>query len=264
MRRAVVAENQSERSVDLKLFGWLVLAGLFGALIGTPWTIAVFMDPVAGGPVEPLDVWLGSLAEALLFLAPAAAVGAWLGKRVGLGARLLSGLVARAPGTWNRLRSSVVLSVGIGVVLGLVALWSRSQAPPGALGPGLDNPTAVQWLLRSLSAGITEEIFFRLGLMTLLVWLVRRILRRKSLEAFSVWTGNLLAALVFAAAHLPHVVTTGSVGSVVIAAIVILNVAAGVALGWLYSRYGLIPAVVAHFLTDVVQWVVPVLVTGHV
>jgi hypothetical protein len=259
-----VGEKNSCRSVDLKLFIWLAVASLFGSLIGAPWTIAVLMDPAAGGPVDPRLIWLSALAEAFLLLVPACAVGVWLGKRVGLGARLLHGLLAGLPGTWSRLRTSLPPSISVGLALGLVALWSRSQAPRGALGLGFDNPTALEWLLRSLSAGITEEIFFRLGLMTLLVWLLRLAVRKSSFEAVSVWTGNVVASLGFAAAHLPNVVTSGTAGSTVIIVIVMLNTVAGIAMGWLYSRYGLMPAVGAHFITDVVQWLMPVLLTGHV
>jgi membrane protease YdiL (CAAX protease family) len=42
--------------------------------------------------------------------------------------------------------------------------------------------------------------------------------------------------------------------------IVTLNAAIGMVLGWLFMRYGLVSAILAHFVADVVQGVIPRLV----
>ena len=107
----------TDRRTDRLLFAWLLLAGLLGSLIGVPYTIAVLMDPAAGDPVDPRAAWLSALVEAFLFLAPASAVGVWLGKRVGLGPRLLRELVSRAPGRWAHLCSCLLPAVLVGLIM---------------------------------------------------------------------------------------------------------------------------------------------------
>ena len=68
------------------------------------------------------------------------------------------------------------------------------------------------------------------------------------------WVGNLLSAVAFAFAHLPQLAPGASGFLVAVAA---FSTAAGLAMGWLYIRHGLISAVVGHFLADVVVYVVP-------
>jgi hypothetical protein len=141
-----------------------VAAGLLGVLVGLPLIFAIL------GDADPMRIWRTAGAEFLLQLVPAAAVGVWLGPKVGLGPRLLRDLVVRTPG---RLKSALVMlvpSVVIGALLGLPLLLG---AGPEQVGP---RPAAL--FLRALSAALTEEIEFRLGLMTLFAWLLHSFVSR--------------------------------------------------------------------------------------
>ena len=200
----------AHRKTVFILFLIFFFAGLFGCLIGVPFSIAVLEDPAAGGPVDPQTVWLRALGEALFMLAPASLVGIWLGSKEGLGAPILTGLIARAPGTTKQIRSILVPSIIVGLMIAVPGLIAWFTLPEDAYGPGMTNPTPFEWLLRSLSAALTEEIFFRLGLMALFVWIIRFVVRRTTIEKPSLWIGNFLAALIFACAHLPHVLSSGS------------------------------------------------------
>ena len=223
----------------------LILAGLVGCAAGVPLSIAVLNDPAAGGPVSPQAVWLRALVEAVFLLAPASFLGMWLGRKVDL-ARIS-----------DRLPSFILPSVSVGMALAVPGLVGRVVVPEGDFGPGMGNPTPLEWLLRSLSAALTEEIFFRLGLLTLFVWMIRLMVKKPEFKGASVWTGNLLAALVFAGAHLPPVLSVDVPNWSLIIMIVVFNTIAGVIMGWLYVRYCLMAAIFAHFIADVVQHVIP-------
>jgi hypothetical protein len=242
---------------DRVLFVGLLLAGLFGSLVGVPWTIAVLRHPAAGGPADPRIVWLWAGAEALFFLAPASAIGLWLGQKVGLGPRLLRQLASRMPGAWKHARAQLLPTILVGLTAGVLGLFSQNAIPRDALMPGLDNPTTFEILLRSLSAGLTEEILFRLGLMTLFVWAIRSIVKRPAMHVPSLWAGNALAALLFAAAHLPQLAFFQRHSRSLLIPFALVSGSAGMIMGWLYIRYGLISAVVAHFIVDLVVYVVP-------
>ena len=184
-----------------------------------------------------------------MLLAPASAIGIWLGERVGMGPKLWRSLVSKAPVSWGTLLGHLLSGVLVGFVLG-IANSLQNLLPKGALGAGLDKPTTFEYLLRCLSAAITEEILFRLGLITLFVWIIRKIVKKPALDGLSLWIGSLLSALLFAGAHLPHMLTFGSAGSSLLITVVLFNTVGGLIMGWLYLRHGLISAMIAHFIAD--------------
>ena len=233
----------TDQSTDRVLFGWLLLASLLGVLLGVPATIAVLGDP------DPPRIWLNVGMEFLLLLVPASAVGVWLGQRVNLGPRLLREFVLRTPGRLKRALSMLVPSTVIGVVVGL-------PLSLGA-GPGYVGPTSLEFFLRALSAGLTEEILFRLGLMTLFAWILRSFVSKSGSAEPSLSIANIFAALLFAAAHLPGHVTAETATWNLVMGILLFNGFAGMVMGWLYARYGLLSAVLAHFLGDTVGYAIP-------
>ncbi|MGB6647611.1 MAG: CPBP family intramembrane glutamic endopeptidase [Bacteroidota bacterium] len=229
---------------DRVLYVWLLLAGLFGSLIGVPSSIAILRDSAT--------VWLSAVVE-ILFLTLASVVGVWLGKKVGLGSRLRD-LVSGMPGGWEHVRFGLLPAMLVGLALGGVGFFAQESILKSVLMPGLNNPNTFEWFLRCLSAALTEEIFFRLGLMTFLVWLLRAIVKKPAIDVPSLWVGNLLSALVFAGAHLPQLTSHG--WSLLIP-FMIFSSSAGMVMGWLYMRYGLVSAIVAHFIGDLMVYVVP-------
>ena len=233
----------TDQSADRTVFLILLLASLLGVLLGVPFIFAVL------GDADPLRVWLNAGGEFTFQLVPACAVGVWLGRRIDLGPRLLREFVLRTPGRLRRALATLGPATAVGAVLGLPMLLG---AGPDYVGPG-----ASELFLRSLSAALTEEIFFRLGLMTLFVWILRSFVSKSESAEPSLSIGNLLAALLFAAAHLPGHVTAETATWDLVMGILIFNGLAGMIMGWLYARYGLLSAVLAHFVADVVGYVIP-------
>jgi hypothetical protein len=210
-----------------------------------PFSISVLNDPAAGGPIDPQAVWLRALGEVTLLLVPASVLGLWLVRKMNL-TKISSSV-----------RPYIIPSFVVGLALASPGLIGRAMFPQGDFGPGMANPTPLEWLFRSLSAALTEEIFFRLGLMTLFIWALRLIVRRTSFKEPSMWIGNLLAALIFAGAHLPHVLAADVINWSLVVLIVVFNTLGGLVLGWLYIRYCLVAAFFAHFIADFVQHVIP-------
>ena len=182
------------QSTDRTLFGCLLLASLLGVSLGVPFAVAVL------GDVDPLRIWLDAGFEFLFLLAPASAVGVWLGQKVDLGPRLLREFVLRTPGRLKRALSMLVPSTVIGAVFGLPMLLGA--------GPVYVGPEPLDLFFRALSAALTEEILFRLGLMTLFVWILRSFVSKSDSAEPSLSIANILAALLFAAGHLPGHVTS--------------------------------------------------------
>jgi len=144
----------------------------------------------------------------------------------------------------------------VGLTLGVIGLIGQNVVPKDALIPELNNPNTWEALLRCLSAALTEEIAFRFGLMTFFVWIIRLVIKRPAIHTPSLWIGNLLSALVFAAAHFPQL-ELQRYGSGLLVPFVVSSSSTGMIFGWLYMRYGLVSAVAAHLVTDLVVHVIP-------
>jgi membrane protease YdiL (CAAX protease family) len=106
--------------------------------------------------------------------------------------------------------------------------------------------------VRVLYGGITEEVLLRWGFMTVVAWLAWRFSRRTPAW---MWVAIVVSAVVFAAGHLPAAsFLVGPLTAPVVAYVLVANTVFGVVFGWLYWRYGLEAAMVAHVLTHVVSY----------
>jgi membrane protease YdiL (CAAX protease family) len=124
-------------------------------------------------------------------------------------------------------------------------------APLSGLPPAIER-----WkgFLASFYGGIGEEIQLRLLVMTLVMWIAWKALARSrpSPPVSAAWIAIVLAALAFAAGHLPAAAGIWPLDAVVVLRTLSLNAIVGVACGWLFYRHGLEHAMAAHFSADIV------------
>jgi membrane protease YdiL (CAAX protease family) len=155
------------------------------------------------------------------------------------------------------------LSLGLGLAMGAIfSVFTRGGEPP-ELARELIVPSAWQGFLVSIGAGIREEIWFRLGFMTFLVWIGTLVTRAAHPDVLmhrppqSVQTiANLLAALLFAAMHLPQAQALLGLSGPIILFVLVGNGLPALVFGWLYWHRGLLSAMLAHFSFDLVLKVV--------
>ena len=148
----------------------------------------------------------------------------------------------------------MLLAVGLGLGIGVIDVFAEVAITPWMPKPRL-TLTAPAWagLLASAGAGITEEIWFRFGLMTLFVWLLARESRSFPPAAWVFWIGNMAAALLFGAIHLPQAALQYGLSGPVLAFVFLDNGIAGILFGWFYWRRGLVAAMVCHFASDIIN-----------
>ena len=99
---------------------------------------------------------------------------------------------------------------------------------------------------------MSEEAMFRFGAMTLFAWIAVRLLRKQGSPAPCLWLANVFAAVLFGAAHLPLASTFSALTPEVVLVVVALNALLGLYCGWLFWRYGIVSAMLAHFSADLV------------
>ena len=209
------------------------------------------------------DIFLPSAIALLLVSTPLAALGLWLGPKIGLGAPLLTSLLTRSPGAMRRVGKITLLAAVVGFSLGLF-LWLLRLATVDSLPPELPelgHRGVIGGLLVSVSAAIGEEVWLRLGVMTTLAWVLVRALGQQDLTPRIAWTAITISALAFGAIHLPQLAAAGAATPIGITATMLGNALVGIACGWLFWKHGIVSAILAHFAIDVVLHVVPALLS---
>jgi membrane protease YdiL (CAAX protease family) len=232
---------------------YLLLAATVPAGLQIPFAAALVPGGARSG--TPTSDAAGNAVVTILLAYVMIRLGFRASRRVGFGTLKLTG--------WDdgnfrpaAARRTLLLATGIGVAVGLavlIGLGLMSRYLP--LG-NAKEPAPWMGLLASLSAGVTEEILFRLGLMTSLAWLLTVLMRCPVAGPLIALVANVLAALVFAAAHLPQAKEFYGLSTLMVLVVMIGNGVPGVIFGWLFLRFGLIAAMVAHFSADVVLHVI--------
>ena len=115
-----------------------------------------------------------------------------------------------------------------------------------------------------LYGGIIEEVMMRLFLMSLIAFALWKLFFRKH-ERENIPTkvfviANALAAILFAAGHLPATISIfGTLTPLILFRCFLLNGGFGLIFGWFYHRYGIIYAMIGHALFHIVSkliWVI--------
>ena len=236
-----------------KLGGAMWVAGTIGVLAATFMMVPVFLSQHP--PRNPLrvPVWVVSLAasaQTALFLALFIWCGVVFASRVGLSA---PGFYAIATGrSWAAALRPQLLPGLLGGLAAAVIPWYLTSH---GLIFEIHSPRSL--LMAVFYGGITEEIFMRWGLMTLLVWLGWRFLQKSSGQPSTgvVWAAIVVSAVIFAAGHLPAArLLVGHLTGTSIASVIAGISVFGVVVGYLYWRYGLESAMICHAVSHLLAY----------
>lgn len=180
-------------------------------------------------------------------------VGLWFARKLGLPGAFSE------DGNWQRW---FLIPFALGLVCGVIlVIGDIVFAPINGFGL-MVHPHFPVSILASISAGIGEEITFRVFVFgfwgMILTWLFKRFNGYK----LALWLANGIAALAFAAGHMGTVmVLTGAsslseIDPILIVEIFLLNGVIGIVAGQRYIKDGLVAAVGVHFWNDVLFHVV--------
>lgn len=162
----------------------------------------------------------------------------------------------------KQLQTAVLLSSLAGILLS-ADYWTF-----GATFPEIQEAAKVGMTLWVVPAsvfygGIIEELLMRLFVMSFIGFILRKLFWRKkeNVPTAALITANVLAAVLFAAGHLPVTLTAfGSLTPMLIFRCFLLNGGFGLLFGWLYRKYGIQYAMVGHSLCHIVSkliwWIV--------
>lgn len=239
----------------------LTLLAAAGTALTLPYSLQLVVQSptLSGGRAPRPGVLIYSVAVEAVITFLVVAVALRLGRPLGFDWTLIQG--------WhdgNRpalLRRCVVLGAALGVLAASVLLGFSVLLPLPEM-EALRGPSWHAALLASFGAGLREEIWLRLGLMTFLAWSFSHG-GRAGLVTRAVISANIVAALLFGMMHLPQAAAFGALTAPVIAWILLGNGLVGVVCGWLYWRMGILAAIVSHATTDIVLTVLYPLLTTY-
>ena len=191
----------------------------------------------------PVDLLLGVVTafQAAGYGLILGAAGIWLGKKTGLW---------KDEANFSRIPLTVAFAValvgGLAMILpDLLFFGPNSQA---ILDSYASKPSLAFILAGIIYGGVIEEVMLRLFMMSLFAFLLHKILGKgqEKPSAGILVISNLLSALLFAAGHLPATFLILGSSPLIIFRCFLLNGGIGVLFGWLYRKYGLRYAMVAH------------------
>ena len=96
--------------------------------------------------------------------------------------------------------------------------------------------------------GVIEEVMLRLFMMSLIAFLLHKIFwrKREQTPVAALVAANVLSALLFAVGHLPATAILLGLSPMILLRCFLLNGGIGLLFGWLYRKYGLRYAMIAH------------------
>jgi len=169
------------------------------------------------------------------------AAGIWLGKRVGLWKD--ERCITKKP-----LLAATVISVVGGLALILPDLLIFGKYERALIDMYAVKPT-IPYLLAMVTYGaVIEEVMLRLFMMSLVAFVLHLVFerKRKDVSTGALVAANIVSALLFAAGHLPANDMMFGLSPVIVVRCFLLNGGFGLAFGWLYRRFGLRYAMIAH------------------
>lgn len=230
-----------------RLGATLWLAGMVGVVVLSLTAIPQLWSKVPQS--VPLEVAVAaSVVQSGVLLALAAWAGVVLSAPIGLRAPSIEAALS-GTNPLPLLKRQLVPAGVTGVLVGGLLIFLTRIAPLELL--ALNQSNEIPLAVRLLYGGITEEILLRWGLMTTLVWLMWRLIQKRvGMPRTSFVIGAIVVtALLFGVGHLPFAAAIGaSLKPSVVAYVIAGNTLPGILFGFLYWRYGLEAAIIAHAL----------------
>lgn len=161
-------------------------------------------------------------------------------------------LLAKNLGLWRDERSvtakPLLFAILISIIGGLTLILSDIFFF-GKYSEVIANSYAVKPTLPYLIATVTygaviEEVMLRLFMMSLIAFILKKLTRKEG--AGILIAANIVSALLFAAGHLPATIMMIGTTPLIIFRCFLLNGGLGLLFGWLYRKYGLRYAMIAH------------------
>ena len=160
---------------------------------------------------------------------------------------------------WNdfKIDKKAIITTIIVTIIGALVLFPGDKLIFGTLNNWVSEqytvkPTIYKMIGGLLVGGIVEEVMMRLFFMSLVAFIISKILKKKEIPTIVFIIANIVAALLFAAGHLPSTATMTTLTPILIIRCFLFNGGLGLAFGYLYRKYNIRYAIVSHGLCHLI------------
>lgn len=173
-------------------------------------------------------------------------------------------ILADKIGLWKPIKfekNNLIITLVISLIGGIV--FSLDHWVFGSMIDGIQSANAASLTVSGVMAsvlygGIIEEVMMRLffmSLITLVIWkLFFKKYDKENIPTSVFVIANVVAALAFAAGHLPAtLVTFGELTPLILFRCFLFNGGFGLVFGWLYRKYGIVYAMAGHALFHIIS-----------
>lgn len=122
-----------------------------------------------------------------------------------------------------------------------------------------EKPTVEYIVASIIYGGVVEEVMLRLFFMSLVAFIIQKISKKEEVTNNILLASNVIAALLFAAGHLPATEIMIGITPMIVLRCFLLNGGFGLMFGRLYKRYGIHCAMLGHAGVHIVSkliWIV--------
>ena len=232
---------------------FFIIIGLFGGFFTGLYLLDSYPDEIAKQLEEqviasglgniPTNILLGAITaiQSALYGLVLGAIGIWLGKKTGL---------------WKDERDiracplfiTLLLSVICGLAMILPDILFFGKYSEAIMESYLTKPT-IPYILATISYGaVIEEVMLRLFMMSLIAFILFKLFGKNHSEptVAILAMANIICSLLFALGHLPATFAMLGSSPIIIFRCILMNGSLGLVFGWLYRKYGLRYAMIAH------------------
>ena len=178
----------------------------------------------------------------------------------GLILALIGIVLSKKINLWNdfKLDKKAIITTVIITIIGALLLFPGDKLIFGSLNSWVAEqytvkPTIYKIIGGLLVGGIIEEVMMRLFLMSLIVFIISKIIKKKEIPTVVFVIANVITALLFAAGHLPSIRTMTTLTPIIIIRCFLFNGGLGLAFGYLYRKYNIRYAIASHGLIHLIS-----------
>ena len=165
-------------------------------------------------------------------------------------------ILAKKTGMWKSehkitrqpLVAAIVVALVGGLAMILLDIFWFGQYSQVVMDSYATKPSIVFLFGSVIYGSVVEEVMLRLFMMSLLAFLLHKIFWKKQTQTpvAALVVANVLSALLFAAGHLPATAILLGLSPMILLRCFLLNGGIGLLFGFLYRKYGLRYAMIAH------------------
>ena len=157
-----------------------------------------------------------------------------------------------------KLDKKAILATTIITIIGALILFPGDKLIFGSMNNWVAEqytvkPTIYKMIGGLLVGGIIEEVMMRLFFMSLVAFIISKILKKKEIPTLVFVIANIIASLLFAASHLPSTATMTTLTTLLLIRCFAFNGGLGLCFGYLYRKYGIGYAMISHGLAHLIS-----------